>query len=673
MKKLLEYLPFHFTLSLIIGIASQFNFGIWSYGVLAIVYTAVVLFTILALLRRSKLYFLGVWLFFFFVGIVTVYVQDDRNYDSYYGHHLKKRATVVLQIDKVLKSGIYFDKFETSVVKLDTELVCGKILLNINKDSTNRFVQVGDRLLLRVEILPVQPSLNLHQFDYRSYLGKQGIYDQIFTKSNEYIILKEPQFSLYRMAAKLRRNIQKSLEEQIRNEDVLNIINALLLGQRKGVSKELIEDYSKAGAIHILAVSGLHVGILLLIFSYLLVPLESIKNGKVFKTFIVVLLLWMFAFIAGLSASVVRAVTMFTFVAFGMVSNRRGTVLFTLVSSAFFLLLIEPLFLFDVGFQLSYLAVFGIVWIQPMLQNIWKPTYGIIHKLWQLCTVSIAAQITILPLSLYYFHQFPGLFILSNLIIVPFLGAILVGGILLIILSLIDILPKFLVIIYETIIRAMNGFVRWIAAQEQFIITDISFSALLMISSYFLILTVGNICSKWHPKKMMALLCSLIVFQCVLIFEAYERNTEKSLVVFHKSRKTIVGVRLHDSLHVYSDIPLSTLGQSSILRPYVIEEGVSVNYEGKLPNYLGLQEHEMLIVDEKGVYEFNGYTKPIVLMRQSSKVNIERLIDHLKPRLIIADGSNYKSTIAIWRKTCLQKKTPFWYTGQNGAYMLEEY
>ncbi len=387
---------------------------------------------------------------------------------------------------------------------------------------------------------------------------------------------------------------------------------------------------------------------------------------------IIAILLWMFAFIAGLSASVVRAVTMFTFVAFGMVSNRRGTVLFTLVSSAFFLLLIEPLFLFDVGFQLSYLAVFGIVLIQPMLQNIWKPTYVIVHKLWQLCTVSIAAQIMILPLSLYYFHQFPGLFILSNLIIVPFLGTILVGGILLIILSLIGVLPKFLVIIYETIIGAMNGFIRWVAAQEQFLITDISFSALLMISSYFLILSAVNICSKWHPKKMMVLLCSLIVFQCTLILEAYERNTEKSLVVFHKSRKTIIGVRLHDSLHVYSDTPLLKLDQSSILRPYMIEEGISVNYQGILPNYLSLKENEMLIVDEKGVYEFNGYAKPIVLIRQSAKVNLERLIDHLNPKLIIADGSNYKSTIAIWQKTCLQKKTPFWYTGQNGAYMLKE-
>ncbi len=672
MKKLLEYLPFHFTLSLIIGITSQFNFRIWSYGFSAIVYVAVVLFLLLLFLRKARCYFLVVWLFFFFVGVASVYIQNDRNYDSYYDHHIKKNTTICVVLDKALKSSTLYDKFEVSIVNVGTVPVRGTILLNIRKDSINRTLQIGNKLLLRTKIVELPPPLNPHQFDYRSYLNKQGIYGQVFIRFNEYIIAGEASFSLKKVASKIRNSVQLSLEKHIDHPEVLSITKALLLGQRQDISKDLRESYVKAGAIHILAVSGLHVGILYLILSYIFRPLDRFKNGRLCKVLIIVAALWMYALIAGLSASVVRAVTMFTFIALGMISNRRGNVLYPLTSSAFFLLLLKPLFLFDVGFQLSYLAVFGIVWIQPMLGNIWKPKYLILHKFWQLCTVSLAAQIMILPLSLYYFHQFPGLFILSNLVIVPFLGVILTGGIVLIILSLFGILPRFLVITYETVIEGMNSFVYWVADREQFLITDIPFSALLMIVCYCMILGLGNLYSNWHPKKIMVVLCCLAAFQGTLIFEKHVRNTKNNLVIFHKSRETIIGRRFHDSLDVYSNTPLSELDQSGTLKSYALGEGVSISLKGELLNYFALKNDEVLVIDKKEIYEFKGYKDAIVLLTGSPKVNVDRLIDRLHPKLIIADGSNYKSAVHDWKETCKKKKTPFWYTGQNGAYILEE-
>ncbi|MDT7832301.1 ComEC/Rec2 family competence protein [Flavobacteriaceae bacterium S356] len=672
MKKLLEYLPFHFTLSLIIGITSQFNFRIWSYGFLAMAYVAFALFIILILLRRSKLYFFSVWLFFFCIGVAVVYAQDDRNYSTYYGHHKKDNASAVIAIQKELKSSTYNYKYEATILQLDTTPVRGNILLNLDKDSIEKRLKVGDILFLKPKIEKVSSPLNPHQFDYGSYLEKQGIYHQVFVKNSEYVIMEQRQNSLQTMASEIRNSIEISLRKSIVDKDVLGVMNALLLGQRRDISVGLIESYTKAGAIHILAVSGLHVGILLLIFSYVLGPIERIKNGKFYKTLIVVVLLWMFALIAGLSASVVRAVTMFTFVAFGMMTKRSGGVLNALLSSAFFLLLIKPLFLFDVGFQLSYLAVFGIVWIQPMISNLWKPKYTIVNKLWQLSTVSIAAQAMILPLSLYYFHQFPGLFIISNLVIVPFLGMILLGGILIIFLSLIGVLPHFLVEVYEVTVATMNSFVSWIAAQEQFLITEISFSMMLMIASYFVILSVGSLCSKWHPKKMMVALGTIILFQSVLMYKEYEKNSPKALIVFHKSKRTIIGERLQDSLCIYSDMNLLDLQGDHAVKSYLLGEDVFVYFDERLHNYYQIGNEELLIVDKKGVYEFKGYENAIILLRQSPRINLERLITRLNPKVIIADGSNYKSTVAKWEKTCIEKKTPFWYTGQNGAYILKK-
>src|SRR5690606_24095560 len=250
------------------------------------------------------------------------------------------------------------------------------------------------------------------------------------------------------------------------------IINALLLGQRQDIPEEVYNNYTSAGAIHILAVSGLHVGIILLLINFILNPLENLKNGQFIKLILILLLLWSFAIIAGLSASVVRAVTMFSFVAYAMHIKRATNIYNILAISMFFLLLFKPSFLFDVGFQLSYIAVFAIVWIQPVLYKWWTPKLRPVNNLWQLFTVTIAAQIGVIPLSLYYFHQFPGLFFVSNLVIIPFLGIILGLGLLVIILALLNILPDLIADFYGSMISTMNNFIGWIARQEDFLFRD---------------------------------------------------------------------------------------------------------------------------------------------------------------------------------------------------------
>ncbi|TYA81458.1 ComEC/Rec2 family competence protein, partial [Seonamhaeicola marinus] len=222
------------------------------------------------------------------------------------------------------------------------------------------------------------------------------------------------------------------------------IINALFLGQRQNIDRAIYTNYTNAGAIHILAVSGLHVGIIFLILNFLFKPIERLKKGYLIKTIFLLTTLWGFAVIAGLSASVTRAVTMFSIVAIAVNLKRPTNVYNTLAISIFVILLFKPLFIFDVGFQLSFLAVFAIVAIEPMLNKLWKPKNKLLKIYWQTLTVTISAQFGIIPISLFYFHQFPGLFFISNLVIIPLLGFILGFGILIILLASINVLPQFL-------------------------------------------------------------------------------------------------------------------------------------------------------------------------------------------------------------------------------------
>ena len=209
----------------------------------------------------------------------------------------------------------------------------------------------------------------------------------------------------------------------------LQVVSALILGQQQDISKEILKDYQYAGAIHILSVSGLHVGFILLFITFLLRPLPKNKYGNWIRLLAILLGLWGFAIIAGLSPSVIRSATMFSFVAIGMNLKRSTNIFHTLLVSLFIILLFKPSFLFDVGFQLSYLSLFFILWIQPLLSKIWIPKNKILRYFWDILTVSFAAQIGALPLSIYYFHQFPGLFFVTNIIILPFLSIIMGLGV----------------------------------------------------------------------------------------------------------------------------------------------------------------------------------------------------------------------------------------------------
>src|SRR5690606_29121183 len=241
-----------------------------------------------------------------------------------------------------------------------------------------------------------------------------------------------------------------------------------------------------------------------------------------------------------------------------------------LAISMFFLFLFKLSFLFDVGFQLSYTAVFAIVWIQPVVYKWWVPKLRPVNYLWQLFTVTIAAQIGIIPLSLYYFHQFPGLFFVSNLVIIPFLGIILGFGILVIVLTLLNILPGFIADFYGSIISTMNNFIAWIARQEDFLFRDINFNWLLLITSYIFVVCFVLMLRQFHPKRMITLLVSVLILQITFIYNKYESQKNNSLIVFHKNRESLLGFHKNNTLTV-SD---QNYHEKSVIKNYKIENNI---------------------------------------------------------------------------------------------------
>lgn len=670
MKKLLGYLPFHFLLFLIAGISCQFYTDYWNYGI--VISACILIFlSLTAYWQRKTLFFVFItWITFFLTGMILVYENDATNHTNYFEKHLKNTSKVILAIDKVLKPGNYHHKYEADVVQVDSKKTIGHVLLNIEKDSTPLLFHNGDLVFLKNKFQDIKSSLNPHQFNYKNYLAKQGIYQQVYATKQELLLLDQTSTSFLGFIAALRLKIQQSLQQYDFSEDELAVMNALLLGQRQEISKELSDNYSKAGAIHILAVSGLHVGIILLILSFVLKPLERVNKGKLIKLVLVILFLWFFAVLAGMSASVTRAVTMFSAIALGQFFNKRNAIEHSLIFSMFIILLWKPLFLFDVGFQLSYTAVFGIIWVQPVLYQLWKPTFFIVDKGWQLISVSVAAQLGVLPISLFYFHQFPGLFFISNLIIIPFLGVILGLGLVVLVLSYVSILPVFLEGFYGDVISILNKVVTFVARQEKFLFSEISFSAIKMIFFYLLIILGFQLFLKLNTKRCFLFLGSILAFQCVFILEKYTIAQKSELIVFHKSKNTIIGKRKGSSFEVYHSMDSLQISSQKLLINYKVGENISSQNYHKLSNLMYYKKQVVLIIEKDGLYDIKELNSPIVVLRESPKINLQRLAEKLKPAIIIADGSNYKSYIENWKATCKNLKIPFWTTYNQGAYIL---
>lgn len=628
------------------------------------------LYYFIAKQKKTKTIWFGLVSYFTMIciGILVTNFHNERLDDKNYTNINWDDKQITFRVRTTLKPGLYNNKYIIDVLKIEDASVSGKALLNVSKDSLNTILKVDDIYITSEAFKPIVSTINPYQFNYRSYLEKQYVFKQLYVKPERLFRVSDNKHTVFGYADWVRETINNKLKTNGFEADVLAIINALILGQRQDLSKAIYDSYTDAGAVHILAVSGLHVALILLLLNFALKPLKRFKYGRQATIILLVILMWSFAIIAGLSASVTRAVTMFSIIAVGMHLKRPTNIYNTLAISIFVLLLFKPLFLFDVGFQLSYLAVIAIVAIQPKLVKLWQPKNFFLSKIWDYFTVGIAAQFGVVPISLYYFHQFPGLFFVANVIIIPFLGFILGIGIFVIILALCNALPKFLADAFGFIISSMNDLMKWLSLQESFLFKDISFNGWQVITAYLFAIAIVQFAIKKNYKWLRTTLVCVLLFQAVNLYTKYNNSTS-TLTLFHKSRHTVIGQKTQQKLDVFTD--LDSLNQFSNLKNFTIGNTIVEINKHKTPSVLHTKNNRILIIDSLGVYNTIKLKPNYVLLTQSPKINLARLIDSLNPKQIIADGSNYKSYVTRWKATCLKQKIPFHYTGEKGAFTVD--
>ncbi|MEO8254662.1 MAG: ComEC/Rec2 family competence protein [Flavobacterium sp.] len=621
--------------------------------------------------KPNFLFGVSVYLLAFSIGYTTQVFHTDSFQTNNYTHYKNifgKNHTFTITLKEKLKNTAYNERYIAQLNSIDKDKASGKILINIRKDSLNYTFIIGNQLKINTILNKNTPQKNPNQFDYSKYLENKQIYAQLYASPKEIQISSFIKKDIRYYAAALRTKIIQNLEKNNFKNKELNIAVALILGQQQDIDPQVKQDYQYAGAVHILAVSGLHVGFIVIFVNFLLLPLPNTKKSSFIKLIITLLLLFLFGILTGLSPSVVRSVVMFSFIAIGQYLKRSTNIYHTLLVSILLILLIQPSFLFDVGFQLSYLAVFFIIWLQPLLSSIWKPKYKIINYFWNILTVSFAAQIGTLPLSLYYFNQFPGLFFITNIIVIPFLGFIMCLGILVMILAAFNWVPYYPAKLLELFIYSLNQIIGYIASFEQFVIKNIPLNSPLLISSYLVIITTIIVIQCRNTKSLLRLLCAIIVLQTAAIITKYEIQHQTEFIVLNTSKNTHIIERSGTLVALYTNDNILKK-KNNILSSYLIANFSTFKEKSKLKNVFYFKGNKILLIDSSMVYP-KSIKPDIVLLTQSPKLNLNRFLQTIKPKIIVSDASNYKSIQKEWTATCVQQKIPFHSTNEKGFFKI---
>jgi len=482
------------------------------------------------------------FLFFFYLGLFR-WNYTRMEYKISFFNPSKAEFVGVKIIQKPLTFGSKSAKIFGEIVSVKTkdgnyEEAVGGCLMYFNTSKGVLNFKVGDIFLLPNKLNQIPPKINPWGFDYPKFLKRQNIYFQGFYSFHDVIEINDKHHSLFDFIKNIRENILKAYQGQFTNPNSFAVFAALVLGNKENLDEDISNNYVNAGTMHVLAVSGLHVGILYFLLGFIFKNLKKNKGLKFLSTLLQIGIIWFYAAITGLSPSIMRAATMFSFLIIGDQLNRTSNIYNTLAISAFVLTFFQPELFASIGFQLSYLAVIGILLIYPPLYRIYTFKYQVSNYIWGLVCVSIAAQFAVLPLSIYYFNQMPTYFLLANIFVIPIATVNLVLGFLASTFFWLVSITKLFGVILNT------GF--WIQNLVVSTISELPFSYFsdLTINNHQVFLVYGLIASiiLLLLQENKSWLRGVFVFVGLIIlgnvYSIWKNNSGSKTTVFHH-KKTI--------------------------------------------------------------------------------------------------------------------------------------
>ncbi len=621
------------------------------------------------------------------IGMALTWQQDIRHHQQWYGNSYQQNDGLLICVTEPLITKPKTYKIAGRVQALlrnDSVIPCkGHLLVYLSRDTTsdNPPLKYGDRFITRQKIQLIRNSGNPGAFNYQRYTALQQIFHQVFIKEGGYTKLPGHQRQPFRQFIfSTREYVLNVLRKNIgHNKEALGVAEALLIGYTNDLDKDLLQAYSNTGVVHIIAISGMHLALIYFLLSGLLKKIPFLYQYARPRALLVLAGLWMFALLTGAAASVLRAAVMFTFITIGDTVKKKSCIYNSLAAAAFLMLVYNPGYLWEVGFQLSYLAVISIVVFQKPVYQWFAISNSLLDKTWKLAAISLAAQVLTFPVCIYYFHQFPNLFLVTNMVAVPLSGLVLYIEIALVCFSWFTPVAAFAGKLVGWLVSGMNAFISRVN-QLPFAVWD---QLPATIATTLLLYALVILLATWLLNKYMlalkwALFCGL-GFTVIHACHAWQWSRQQKMIVYqvpkHRAIDFIAGRR-------YFFVGDSAVREAGVLQHFHLKPA-RIHYQVRpVPLPARLQQFGMayqfndkriVLVDDH--FRFNIPEKKlevhIIVLSNNPNITITQLAAIFNSGCYVFDASNSLWKIDKWKKECEELLLRSYSVPEQGAFVWD--
>lgn len=614
-------------------------------------------------------------------GGLLLHNADLRHCKGFYDRYTTDTPFYLLRINEPPQEKPRSFKTTAQVIAISRKgewmPVKGCLLLYLGKDSLSPALHYGDELIAWKRPEFIKSNGNPGTFDYRQYMITQQVYQQLYLRPGDFYRLPHNRgHPVRKLLLRAKDYCLHNLKKYIGNGPEAGMAEALLIGYRLDLDRDVVQSYSNTGIVHVIAISGMHLALLYGTLLWLLQWLPAHRWMHITKVIIILLVLWGFALLTGASASVLRSAVMFTGITIGrFVLHRHSSIYNTLAASTTVLLCINPYLAVDAGFQLSYLAVLSILlFYQPIYRLFeWKRRWA--DWLWQMVAVSLAAQLITTPVSLFYFHQFPNYFLPANLIAVPLSTVIIYGEVLLLFLAPFGLPAVWLGRVLKYTILGMNSCIRWIGELPGALIRDIHCSLAQTVLLYLLIAALALwLLVRFRPGLWVGLLC-IWGFLIARVSWMVACRSQCSIIIYNVPAYTAIDCIKGNQVQFAGNdsvwqLPIAQqlLNTRANLRAHA---GKPASFQ-QYGRFLSFEGKRILIIDsalpdrappEK--FQIN-----YILLTRNPPVDIRQLGDFYTFDTLIFAASNSSRRIEQWKSDCYVLTLRFFSVPDQGAYVI---
>ena len=686
-------------LPLVAGIAVQYltNFGIF---IPALIAAAAILcfigFAFLSPYQKLQLAFIkniSLDMLVFALGMFLFVIEDVRYHKSWFGHWYQpgQLVTIALLEKPVEKPNSFKADAEVLVLTDSTsnKYATGRLIVYFKKDTSVQLLKPGSRVTFKRSLQEIKNSGNPGAFDYKRYALFNGITHTVYLTDQDYVLSKSESISFFsKVLNGMRAYVLHTLKRFIPGKKEQGLAEALLIGYKDDLDRDLLQSYTNTGVVHVIAVSGMHLALIFWLLNLLFKPFLARHATAWLHPVLIISILWVFTFIAGGAASIVRAAVMFSCIVLGTAFKKKASVYNTLAASAFLLLCYNPYWLWDAGFQLSYAAVLSIVIFYRPLYNLVSIKNKTLDWIWQLLCVSMAAQVLTTPIALYHFHQFPVYFLITNLLVVPASGLVLIGELILVKLSPVTVVAAFLGNVLSAIIWWMNSFIETLERFPFAVWDGIQISLLQVVLLYVIIIAVAVLLlSAKHDeiifgKKKRWLwfaLASLTVFLMVNAIHLYHVSQQRKMIVYNISKHDAIDFIDGSYFVAVTDaaLPENKRLISMHLQPartfMKVQRADSLSGISITNNAISFFDKRILVVNSSintNAHAQNKTVVDVVVLAGNPRLYIADLLKVIKPKEIVISGSAPAWKAGYWRKDCDSLQIPCHDVAQKGAFVM---